>query len=462
MGATEELARFVVETPPEDIPEPVLHEGKRCLINFLGVALYAARDPSLEIMLDVFRQEGGRRNASVLGAGMRTSLQNAALANGYLGHLEDYDDTHFPTVIHPSSPTFPASLAASEHLGASGRDLLAASVLGMEACCRIGLAVHPSHYDAGFHITSTCGVFGSVAAAGRLLGLSTPQMVHGMGVAGTQAAGVREVMGSMTKPFHPGMAARAGVLGALLARQGFTSATRIIEGRRGFAAVMSKEYDLAEVTRGLGERWELHMNGLKPYACGVVAHPLIDAMIALRSRTGASADQVERVDARVQPLVLELMDRPEPKIGLEGKFSFQHSMAVGFIDGAAFPAQYTDARVLDPQVAALRSRITAKVNGSMPEDAAEVTLTMEDGRSYTEGVPHATGSPSNPITDPQLEAKFRALAVHALPARRVERLLAMLWEMDRLPSVADLFRLTRIPRRTVRGYPTPAAHRPSA
>ncbi len=451
MNVTEDLARFVVETPAEAIPGPVLHEGKRCLINFLGVALYAAGDPSLDIMLDVFRNEGGRPNASVLGVGMRTSLQNAALANGYLGHLEDYDDTHFPTVIHPSSPTLPSSLAAGEHHGSTGGELLAASVLGMEACCRIGMAVHPAHYNAGFHITSTCGVFGSVAAAGRLMGLSTGQMVHGMGVAGTQAAGVREVMGSMTKPFHPGMAARAGVLGALLAGRGFTSATRILEGRRGFAAVMSREHDLAEVTRGLGERWELRMNGLKPYACGVVAHPLIDAMIALRSRVGEPADQVERVDARVQPLVLELMDRPDPKIGLEGKFSFQHSMAVGFIDSAAFPAQYTDARVVDPQVAALRSRIQAEVDGAMPEDAAEVTITLKDGRSYTEKVPHATGAPQNPITDSQLEAKFRALAARTLPPRRVERLLAMLWEVDRLSGVGELMRLTRMPRRRARG-----------
>ena len=450
MGATEELARFVVETPPEAIPGPVLHEGKRCLINFLGVALYAAKDPSLDIMLDVFRLEGGRRNASILGVGMRTSLQNAALANGYLGHLEDYDDTHFPTVIHPSSPTFPASLAVGEFCGSSGRDLLVASVLGMEACCRIGLAVHPAHYDAGFHITSTCGVFSSVAASGRILGLSTQQMVHGLGIAGTQAAGVRETFGSMTKPFHPGMAARAGVLGALLAARDFTSATEILEGRRGFAAVMSREHDVGEVTRDLGQRWELRMNGLKPYACGVVAHPLIDAMIALRSRSGATAGQVERVDARVQPLVPELMDRPDPKIGLQGKFSFQHSMAVGFIDGAAFPAQYTDARVADPEVAALRERITATIDRSMPEDSAQVTITMKDGRSHTETVPHATGAPENPMTDSQLEAKFRALATQVLPVQRVERLLTMLWDVEKLADVGELLRLTRMRRRVAR------------
>ena len=189
---------------------------------------------------------------------------------------------------------------------------------------------------------------------------------------------------------------------------------------------------------------------MKPYACGVVAHPLIDAMIALRSRSGATAGQVERVDARVQPLVPELMDRPDPKIGLQGKFSFQHSMAVGFIDGAAFPAQYTDARVADPEVAALRKRITATIDRSMPEDSAQVTITMKDGRTHTETVPHATGAPENPMTDSQLEAKFRALATQVLPGQRVERLLTMLWDVEKLADVGELLRLTRMRRRVVR------------
>ena len=255
MGATEELARFVVETAVQKSPDSILHEGKRCLINYMAVAIYASRDPSLDILLDLFRQEGGRRHASVIGTGTRTSLQNAALANGYLGHLEDFDDTHLPTVIYSSSPTLPAALAIGEQRGTSGRDVLVASVLGMELCCRIGLAIHPAHYDAGWHITGTCGVFGSVAAAGRLLGLDTSHMVYAMGIAGTQASGVREVFGSMTKPFHAGRAAQSGVLAALLARRGFTSTTAILEGRRGFAVVLSSSHDLSSVSAGLGTDW---------------------------------------------------------------------------------------------------------------------------------------------------------------------------------------------------------------
>lgn len=450
MGVTEDLANFAVRTSSGQINDAVLHEGKRCFVNFLAVALYSSRDASLDILLDVFRQEGSGRHASVIGVGSRTSLQNAALANGYLGHLEDYDDTHFPTIIHPSSPTLPASLAVAEHINASGRETLVASVLGIEICCRIGLAVHPAHYEEGWHITGTCGVFGSVAAAGRLLGLDTSQMCQALGVAGTQASGVREVFGSMTKPFHPGRAAQSGVLAALLAQRGFTSSPAILEGRRGFAAVMSSEYDLDKATEDLGEHWELPMNGLKPYACGVVNHPLIDAMIALRGREGISSDQVESIEARVHPLVLELVNRPEPEVGLEGKFSFQHSMAVALVDGAAFPDQYTDERVSDPIVAGLRSRVKATIDPSLAEDAAVVTITLQDGSAHTEMVAHATGAPENPLSDAQLEDKFRSLTADVLSRARCNKLLDLLWHLDQVGDIGEVAGLLRVRHRSLR------------
>ena len=450
MGSTETLARYSATATAGDIPEDILHEGKRGFINFLAVALYASRDPSLDILLEVFRREGGGRHASIAGVGPRTTLQNAALANGYLGHLEDYDDTHFPTVIHPSSPTLPAALAVGEQMAASGRDALVASILGMEVCCRIGMAMHPYHYDAGWHITGTCGVFGSAIAAGRLLGLDTPDMIQAMGIAGTQASGVREVFGSMTKPFHPGRSAQSGVLAALLAQGGFSSSPTILEGRRGFGAVLSTECYWDRATDGLGEHWELQRNGLKPYACGVVIHPLIDAMIELRAKPGVSAETVASISARVHPLVLELVDRPNPQVGLEGKFSYQHGMAVGLIDGAAFPAQYTDDRVCDPAVAALRNQIDATIDTGMAEYAAEVTLTLRGGISYRVKIANATGAPENPLTDAQLEEKFRVLTGDVLPKARVERLLDLLWNLDQLTNMGEVLALARPRRRSIR------------
>ena len=443
MGATETLARFILNTPAEAIPAPILHEGKRCIINYMAVALYASADPSMAILTGLFEEEGGAAIASLIGAGTRTNLQNAALANGYLAHLEDYDDTHFPTVIHPSAPTIPAAFAVAEREGATGLDVLAATVLGIEACCRVGLSVYPNHYNAGWHITGTCGVFGAVGAAGRLLGLDESQMIQALGIAGTQAAGVREVFGSMSKPFHAGRSAQSGVLAGLLARRGFTSTREILEGRRGFAAVLSTASDMEQITDALGERWELPNNGLKPYSCGVVSHPLIDAMITLRNTHGVAADDVESVSARVHPLVLELMDRPNPRVGLEGKFSHQHSMAVGLIDGGAFPEQYTDERVLDPAVAALRDKIRATVDASVAEDAAEVTVTLRDGRSITESVAHATGAPENPMTDAQLENKFRTLANRVLSQSQADELLAALWALDTADDVTGVMALTQ-------------------
>ena len=443
MGATETLARFILNTPAEAIPAPILHEGKRCIINYMAVALYASADPSMAILTGLFEEEGGVEIASLIGAGTRTNLQNAALANGYLAHLEDYDDTHFPTVIHPSAPTIPAAFAVAEREGATGLDVLVATVLGIEACCRVGLSVYPNHYDAGWHITGTCGVFGAAGAAGRLLGLDESQMTQALGIAGTQAAGVREVFGSMSKPFHAGRSAQSGVLAGLLARRGFTSTREILEGRRGFAAVLSTASDMTQITDALGERWELPNNGLKPYSCGVVSHPLIDAMIVLRNTHGVAADDVESVSARVHPLVLELMDRPNPRVGLEGKFSHQHSMAVGLIDGGAFPAQYTDERVLDPAVAALRDKIRATVDTSVAEDAAEVTVTLRDGRSITESVEHATGAPDNPMSDAHLENKFRTLARRVLSQSQADELLAALWALDSADDVTGVMALTQ-------------------
>ena len=443
MGATETIARFALGMGSTMVPEPILHEGKRCIINYLAVALYASADPSMKILTSLFEEEGGNPQATIIGSDMRTSLQNAALANGYLAHLEDYDDTHFPTVIHPSAPTVPAAMAMGERLNATGLDVLIATVLGVEVCCRIGLSVHPHHYDAGWHITGTCGVFGSVVATGRLLGLDEGQMVNALGIAGTQAAGVRETFGSMSKPFHAGRSAQSGLLAGLLAVRGFTSTSTILEGRRGFATVLSTASDMEKLTEALGERWELPNNGLKPYACGVVSHPLIDAMITFRNIHGVKAQDVHAITAKVQPLVLELMDRKHPRIGLEGKFSHQHSMAVGLVDGGAFPSQYTDDRVKDPIIIALREMITATVDPEMPEDSAEVTVVLKDGRSITEKINHATGAPENPLSDDQLEDKFRNLASRVLPEERVEKLLSMLWSIDEAEDLREIMALSR-------------------
>ena len=438
MGATHDIAEFAVQTHYTDLPSAVVHEAKRDIINVLAVSLYSARDPSLQLLISLFKEEGGNPRATIWGAGFKTTLANAALANGYTAHIEDYDDTHFPTVVHPTAPTLPAAYALAEQRGASGRDLITAVALGVEACCRVCLSVYPWHYDAGWHITGTMGVFGAAIAAAKVLGLDAGQTVAALGIAGTQAAGVREAFGTMTKPMHPGRAAQAGLNGALLAQKGFTAATEILEGRRGVMTVMSSSHDLSRLTADLGTRWEIFNNGLKPYSCGVVSHPAIDAAIALGRRPGFDAHAVEAIEAVVHPLVPELMGRMEPDVGLAGKFSCAHTISVGLVDGAAYPAQFTDARVKDPLLAALRRKVKFTIDHSKGEDQVTLRLTMKDGSVLEHTVEHATGSPENPMTDDRLNDKFLTLATPTLGAAAAQSLLDRLWALEDVDNITSL------------------------
>jgi 2-methylcitrate dehydratase PrpD len=438
VGATHDIAEFAVKTNFEDLPAEVVHEAKRDIINVLGVSIYSARDPSLEYLVRMFNEEGARPRATIWGANARTGLANAALANGYTAHLEDYDDTHFPTVAHPTAPTLPAALAIGEERGASGRDLIAAVALGVEAVCRTSLSTHPWHYDMGWHITGTMGVFGSAIAASKLLGLDTDATVIAMGAAGTQAAGVREAFGTMTKPMHAGRAAQAGVVSALLAQKGFTAATTILEGRRGVMEVMSSQYDLSRLTDGLGQRWEIFNNGLKPYSCGVVSHASIDAAIAIGSQAGFDPNAVEKIEADVHPLVPELMGRMEPDVGLAGKFSCAHCISVGLVDGAAYPAQFADAKVVDPLLTDIRRKVSFNVKDDFGEDQVELRVTMKDGSVLTERVDHASGSPENPLSDERLGEKFMTLASATLGEAEARELLDRLWQLEEASNVSGL------------------------
>lgn len=446
MAATAALACFAAEIPAARIPGEVLHQGKRCIINAIAVALHATHDPALQMLLDVLVAESGAKHASVLGGTFKTSLQNAALANGLLIHLDDYDDTFFPTVLHPSAPTIPAALALAERGQRSGQDFLVASILGLEASCRAALAIQGVRHGAVWHMTGTAGVFGSAVAAGRLLGLNADIMAIALSLAGTQASGLRETFGTMTKAFHPARAAQSGVLAALLAQQGFTSASTIIEGRHGFiAAFAPDDGDAACITDGLGERWEVMNNAPKPYASAILSHPLIDAMLTFR-RKGVTPQQVASIRGRVNPLTIKLESRPHPQTGLEGRLSFQHAMTMALVDGVCFPAQFTDERVRDPLVVELRGKIAVEADASIAQDQCELILTLNDGRSYTERVAHATGSPDNPVSDDRLDRKFRELAGSVLPKARVKRLLATLWQLERVADVGEIIRLCRIPR----------------
>src|SRR5690349_1366675 len=269
MEVTRTLAKFLVSHRYADLPQKVRHEGARSLLNWMGCAVGGSRHETVENALAALSDLSGPREATVLGRGDKLDIMLAALMNGTTSHTFDFDDTHLKTVIHPSGPVASALLALAERKHMNGKDFLHAFLLGVEAECRIGNAVYPSHYDVGWHITGTTGVFGAAVAIGKLLGLSQHQMVWTVGLAATQAAGIREMFGSMAKSFHPGRAAQNGYASALLARAGFTAGEHGLEGPRGFAAVQAAKYDLSKITTGLDRDWELRANTYKPFPCGI-------------------------------------------------------------------------------------------------------------------------------------------------------------------------------------------------
>ncbi|GJH09623.1 MmgE/PrpD family protein [Caballeronia novacaledonica] len=432
------LAEFIVKTGYRDLPAPVRKEGVRTLMNWVGVAVGGSHDETVNRAVAALTPFSGPPQANLLGRNERFDIMNAAFINGVSSHIFDYDDTHLKTIIHPAGPVASAILAYSQYRPVTGKDFLNALVLGVETELRIGNAVYPNHYDVGWHITGTCGVFGSAAATGKLMGLSVEQMVWALGLAASQPVGLRESFGSMNKSFNPGRAAANGIFAALLAAQNYTSSDGMIEAKRGWANTISTKQDYREITEALGSHWESTLNTYKPFACGIVIHPSIDAAIQLRNQEHLSADQIERIDLRVHPLVIELTGKKTPQIGLEGKFSIYHAVAIAIIDGAAGEKQFSDAKVRDPKTIELRDKVNAIVDPNIKPEQVDMTITLKDGRKLHKYIEHAIGSTQVPMTDQQLETKFSDLADGILTQQQTRALIDKCWHVEQLDSASEI------------------------
>jgi 2-methylcitrate dehydratase PrpD len=389
-GPSAALARFLAQSRWDDVPAAVRQEAKRAILNILGCILAGQREPAVKLF------------AKTLGRGRHLPNRGALLAAA--ANALDFDDTHLPTVIHPGAPVAGALFALAEEKSVSGRELLHAYILGVEAACRAGNAVSPGHYEHGWHITGTCGVFGAAAAAGRLLKLNEAQFLSALGIAATQAAGLVEMLGSMARLLNAGFAARNGLTAALLAAQGFQGPAQPLEGERGFVRVFGGSRKLGALTEGLGKQWALREVAYKPYPCGVVLHALIDACLQLRK----DAAGFERIEIQLHPLAIERGDRPDPREAHEARLSAQHCAAVALLDGAAGVEQFTDEAAARPDVAALRSKVRLVTDDSLDKAGAVVVV---DGKAL-----HA--EPRRTLTGAELEAKFRSLA-----GTRAEKLL---------------------------------------
>ncbi len=437
---TQELARFVAEHPSRGWNDAVDHEAHRTFLNWLGCAIGAARHEAVDAALAAVQVLQPAPQATLAGRKERVDIANAALINGISSHTFDFDDTHLKTIIHPAGPVASAVMALAEHLGASGRQVIDATVLGIDVACRMGNLVYPQHYDRGWHITGSTGTLGAAAACARLLGLDAKQTQMALGIAASQPIGLREQFGTMTKPFHPGGAARAGLMAALMAKQGFTASPRALEAPRGWAQVVSTKYDWSEARDELGQRFEISFNAYKPFACGIVIHPSIDACVQLREQ-GVKPEQVQKIELRVHSLVLELTGKKEPQDGLQGKFSVYHGCAAGLIFGRAGEEEFSDEIVTREDVVALRRKVVAVVDDSIREESVVATATLADGRTITVNVEHAIGSLERPMTDAMLESKFHDLADPVLGRAKVDQVLAACWKLGQASDLRPLLGL---------------------
>jgi 2-methylcitrate dehydratase PrpD len=439
---TRTLLDFVRNTEAGDIPADVLHESTRCLLDHLGLAIAGAQEPAARIAREQCALLGGEPQALVLGTAHRLRVTDAALVNGIACHALDFDDTHVPTILHATTPLYAAGTALAELRGTRGIDLLAAHALGYELAARASNALYPEHYDAGWHMTGTTGALASAGVAIRLLGLEGVTATHCLSIAATQAAGHREQFGTMTKPFHAGRAAQAGVWAGLLAAGGFTGAPNPLQGRRGMFAVMSSANNPADLVEGLGQKWQIFDNGVKPYACGVVIHPAIDAVRDLAVRRGLSADRIDKITLRVHPLVPELTGKTDPRTGLEGKFSVTFACAIALLEGRASEAEFSDAAVARPDVRAVMSRIEVVPDSAVPHTQAGATAFTDDGQTVQTWVDHARGTPGNRLTDDELMEKFHGLADGVLGHDRAGKLADATFSLKEIGDVDAVLALT--------------------
>jgi len=436
MNITRALCETVHRLSYEDLPEEALAEAKLCLIDWLGVTLGGAREPLTEILIKVTSAPGGNEQAGIIGRSLRTSMLNAALINGSASHALDFDDVHFMMMGHPTVPVMPALLALAETGEANGRDFLTAFTLGFEAECRIGSSVLPFHYQQGWHATSSIGRFGAAVACAKLLGLPVEKLVYAVGIAGTQAAGLKQVFGTMSKPFHAGKAAADGLLAALLAEQGFTCSDDILAGESGFCKVLSPECNPEMIVEEFGRTFTIGNVMFKRHASCFETHPTIDAALGLREQV--KPEEIKEILVNAVPIALEIAGKPEPKTGLEGKFSLAYCAALALADGDTGEGNFVDEKVLSESLVSLRKKIRVQGSEECGLTQAEVIVRTLDGRELKSYADTLEIGSDKARRKADLVRKFRSFSDRLLPLERTDKILDFIDQLDSQKNMKEL------------------------
>lgn len=438
-GITQELAGFCANLQWEDVPASVRHEAKRALLNYFAVALAGAADPTMDKLRRSLRGFNAGGDATIIGSGERADVLHAVWLNAMSANVHDFDDTHMPSILHPTAPVAPVPLALAQCRPMSGAELLLALVTGMEVACRVAMAVSPGHYRRGWHITSTCGVFGAAAAAARTMGLSPAQTVSAFGMAAMQAGGSVEALGTTAKSLGVGNAARNGLLSARLAADGLNGPDEPLEGERGFLRLMTDEVRTDCITQGLGQDWSLLSNTYKPYPCGVVLNPVIEACLGLRREHGLRVADVLAVTLTGHPLLRERTDRPAPATGRLSQVSAQHAVGVVLATGDAGLSAFSDAAAADSDVLGLGARVRFQDEPSMPVDAVRLCIQRSGGRSdLVCNIQAAYGGLERPLSDRDLEAKLETLSRQSGGTVNAAALAQSIWQLDAMADASLL------------------------
>ena len=444
MAETERLAEFVTRTAPDDVPEEVRAKSKEAIADFVGVALFGSHHEVGEKMWSYVDRAAPGEDATVLGRGT-ASPPGAALANGTFGHAVDYDDTFESIVIHPTSPVFAAALAAGESADASGEEDLAGYVVGVEAAYRTGHATYPAHYDNGWHSTGTVGTFGAAAAAARVLGLSSSQTRHALGIAASGSSSLKKNFGTMTKPLHAGHAAHVGVEAAMLAADGFTADPDVFEGPIGYGEVMTPDdsYDPSRITEGLGESWAVTDIGYKPYPSGVITHAAMDGLRQILVENDLDADDVETVTVSLDDAASEMLHHENPENALQAKFSIEFCLAAILRERDAGIREFTDEYLDDPETRAQMAKVTRAFEpnlfgGDFANYAARVRVVAVGGDEFEREEKYAPGSPNNPLPTERMRDKFDECATAVLSPAAADDAYDAVRDLDRDGALDDL------------------------
>lgn len=439
---TRTLAARASATSYDALPEAVRALARQCVLDYYGCALAGADDQLVAILLDELAESAGDTQASVIGHPLGLPALSAALVNGAAGHALDYDDVNLAMPGHPSVAILPGLLALAEQKGSSGREVIAAFVAGYETACRIGVTMRPGHYNLGFHATGTVGCFGAAAACARLIGLDTEATARALGIAGTQASGLKSQFGTMCKPFHAGKAAQNGLLAARLAARGFSSRPDLVECEQGFALTHGPDFRPEKALADPPNRFYILSNLFKYHAACYLTHGPIESACIVREQHGVRPEQIARIALKLDRSCDRVCNIPAPTDGLEAKFSLRQNvaMALSGIDTASMEA-YSVATATDPALVALREKVVLDFQDSWPQAAAEIEVVLSDGRVFRAS--HDAGVPSADIAaqGERLAAKFDALAEPVLGAARTRELRRGIDALDTLPDAGEVARL---------------------